>query len=419
MLFPKVLGLIGLSVLISGAEQTKFIRADIANLRKKPTPTSELTFRVRINSPVVEKKRNGDWSLVKFGRSTEGWVQSILLGDAPYSRQGLLDSLAGTPEKAKWAGRLVSAFPEEENHWDRLHDAFKEAGDTKGMAMINAHREGKEVAYIAQCYEGEIQLVGKIDTSGTFSTFAWRNFGMDVEDQSKKARRGKAVSTTGQRWYGVEGPVPDTMFAELTFGPTRPFMKRLAKARPSYHSFLDSDEGPPQWYSLGPCRGNQVFTTRPIRKAMRKPATRVDMHSPKYWGKMAGKDTTAHPVKDPNLMIKTYPDVGFTEVFANFEFHGHYGPTQETFTRLFDEKGDVLYPKNDQPGSIDYLEGSKKWFNDTQFFSFQSDPKGIIYGMYLYMLLAPEGAELNLELLRIEEGKEAQGLNVLRVYSGG
>ncbi len=66
-----------------GLSAVKYIRADVANLRKKPAANAALVFRVRMNDPVVEKKKQGEWSLVRFGPNTEGWLSSQWLGDSP------------------------------------------------------------------------------------------------------------------------------------------------------------------------------------------------------------------------------------------------------------------------------------------------------------------------------------------------
>lgn len=404
--------------LACGKEPNRYVRADVVNLRKKPDAASEMMFRLRINSPVREMQRKGDWSLVGFGPSLEGWVQADMLGVKPYSKQDIRDSLQASPDMAKWAGRLVAAFPEDEANWDLLYQAFQEKSDAKGMAMVQAHREGKEVAYLAQCSGGTLQLLGKLDTNEVFASYAWTGFGEGVDEPDPSIPRSKAVSATGQRWYSLAGPVPDTLFNALKKGPSAKWLQRMETARPSYGMYLEGFDTQPKWYEMGACSENQIYATRPIRKANRKVAGPGKFDTTGFWRAFLKQDSSLRRMDKDLFMLKPYPEVGLFEVITQYGFTGHYGETSGIYMGLRDAGGALRYPKQGDSHCVEYMQDEKKRFNDVQFFSFSGDKGNAVYGLYLWVSPAPEGGVIHLDLMKFDEAGNAVGFNIFKNYQG-
>lgn len=164
-----------------------FIAVDVANIREKPAADAPIVGRIQMNQKIMVQKTDSGWTSIKYfgpkeyGYSTteaivEGWVSSSLLGKQTISSKEMIDSVTKAPSpesRKKWADRLVMAFPAADAHWKLLLKAAKELGDTASCKRAEVHLNGKEDIYLAMSVRNNLELLGKIDSLGAFTSYIW------------------------------------------------------------------------------------------------------------------------------------------------------------------------------------------------------------------------------------------------------
>ena len=403
---------------------SKYVYADIANVRDSSSTNSKVIFRLRTNSIVRVIRTKTDWAFIQFGKTTKGWVSANLLGDFFLTENNIIDSIATSStsqEKKKWADRLLSGFPANESNWNLIDSIYKEIKDSSGLELIKAHKEGTRPAYIAVCNYGILQLLGIVNSNGSFTSFVWTKFSSDSIDDSVSVKWPLAINSSGNQWYSTLGRAPDTMFNKLSPGPDAKWLHDIAEKHPSYGSFLTGFESEVKWFEMGNCEGSEVFSTSPIIRSIRQKPSTKSINPFQFRHQIVASDSMLYPIQDniaaKPVNIKPYSTVSLFEAITDIVTATNYGPSIFTYTGLFNENGKKIYPPCDAQ-LMEYLEQDGRPFNDIKFFSFAFDNSELIYGLYKYVTLEGEGGTLHVELISIDKKGAVTSFPIYENYSG-
>jgi hypothetical protein len=437
-----------LSGTISKQSRIAFIFADIVNVRIEPETSADIVGRIGMNQKVTIYNQNKDWVFTRyFGEQEkgysqdtaiiEGWISKSLLLDNPVHVETIIDSVktASTPaSRLKWAKRLVIAFPDSAIHWKLLLGIATETGDSANIIRARNHLNGKEDIYIAECKCNGAKLLGKIDSTGHFTSYVWDN--VSRYDTTHNSSRYNAMTP------GLDRFLLNTLSA-FDWGP---YSTSFAAGKMDSAQSLGSDI---IWLSFGPCPKDTIVTTQKRTKGQRKLSgpilanlsgfqstlgdTLLDSilksqitNSPKdnqTYAENVYKEFKAAKAlaKTQTIQITPYPDMFFFEVKALVPalYPREGNPYLEESVGLFDETGKKLYPPFIAEPYTDMLCGNGlQETKPLQFFTFPLRDDGRIYTIYKYTEMQGSGGDCNLDLLCFKDGAKMNHFTIEHFYEG-
>ncbi len=165
-------------------EKTFWIHADIAKMRLKPKPSSEIVGRLRINTKVHIIKQKKDWAKVKHN-GVLGWIHRSLLKNKSLLHTDIVDKVYLVKDSialTKWLDRLIAFSPEKKESWQLFLEEYPRQKKFKrnwaqqnlrGNVPIYVGIVESENMYVGSkpSKEHKAYFLGIIDSLGDFTSF--------------------------------------------------------------------------------------------------------------------------------------------------------------------------------------------------------------------------------------------------------
>ena len=143
-------------VLLLSAPESRFVGADVVNVRAAGSDTAPVIAKLRINMQVEATVKAGTpWSEIDFGGPAKGFVKTELLAPEPLTKDAALARMH-TARDAKdqatairWAERAAAIDPDDRALLESVRDLRKSAGLKSGA--LEEQLAGKAPVYLGVC----------------------------------------------------------------------------------------------------------------------------------------------------------------------------------------------------------------------------------------------------------------------------
>lgn len=176
-------------VLLFAAPESRFIAADVANVRETASDTAPVIAKLRINTQVqveavikAEAKAGTPWTEIDFGGAAKGFVKAELLAmesltkDAALAKMRTARDAKDSSAAIRWAERAVAIDPDDRALLESARDLRKSAGLKSGA--LEEQLAGKGPVFIGLCRgtpsaehfppdaPGRIEIVARVKADG-------------------------------------------------------------------------------------------------------------------------------------------------------------------------------------------------------------------------------------------------------------